>query len=71
MSENPILAFDSLRTWQAWLAKNHRASDGVWLRIYKKASGEATVTYAEALDAALGYGWIDSHKRPKDGRSWL
>jgi uncharacterized protein YdeI (YjbR/CyaY-like superfamily) len=66
-----ILAFDSLLTWQVWLARNHRTSEGVWLRIYKKASGEASVTYAEALDAALCYGWIDSLKRPKDRRSWL
>jgi uncharacterized protein YdeI (YjbR/CyaY-like superfamily) len=43
----------------------------VWLRIYKKASGTASVTYAEALDVALCYGWIDSHKRPKDAVSWL
>ena len=43
----------------------------MWLRIYKKGSGTASVTYAEALDVALCYGWIDSHKRPKDTRSWL
>jgi uncharacterized protein YdeI (YjbR/CyaY-like superfamily) len=70
-SEAPVLAFDSPRAWEAWLAKHHAGSEGVWLRIYKKASGKASVTYAEALDAALCYGWIDSHKRPKDGRSWL
>jgi len=70
-SKEPILAFDSPRGWEAWLARHHAGSEGVWLRIYKKASGKASVTYAEALDAALCYGWIDSQKRPKDGRSWL
>jgi len=67
----PILAFDSPRKWEAWLAKHHAGSDGVWLRIYKKGSGHASVTYTEALDAALCYGWIDSQKRSMDEASWL
>ena len=66
-----MLAFASQREWKAWLAKNHRRSLGIWLRIYKGASGRASVTYAEALDVALCYGWIDSQKRPKDADSWL
>jgi len=70
-NQGHILAFDSPRTWEAWLAKHHAASSGIWLRIYKKASGKASVTYTEALDAALCYGWIDSQKRPKDALSWL
>lgn len=71
ISAAPTVAFDSPRAWEAWVAKHHASSEGVWLRIYKKASGKASVTYAEALDSALCYGWIDSHKRPKDARSWL
>jgi len=67
----PILACASPRKWEAWLARNHAGSDGIWLRIYKKGSGQASVTYAEALDAALCYGWIDSQKRPMDEGSWL
>ncbi len=47
-SKEPILAFDSPRAWEAWLARHHAGSEGVWLRIYKKASGKASVTYAEA-----------------------
>jgi uncharacterized protein YdeI (YjbR/CyaY-like superfamily) len=70
-AREPILAFDSPRAWKAWLAKKPAGCTGVWLRIYKKASGTASVTYAEALDVALCYGWIDSHKRPKDAVSWL
>jgi uncharacterized protein YdeI (YjbR/CyaY-like superfamily) len=53
------------------LARKPAGSTGVWLRIYKKASGTASVTYAEALDVALCHGWIDSQKRPKDALSWL
>ncbi len=67
----PVFAFDSPRAWEAWLAKHHLDSVGVWLRIYKKDSGKASITYAEALEVALCYGWIDSQKRPQDARSWL
>lgn len=67
----PDLAFESARQWESWLAKNHTASEDVWLRIYKKASGRPSLTYAEALDGALCYGWIDSQKKAGDGESWL
>ena len=69
--EAPILVFESPRAWEAWLAKHHTDSQGVWLRIYKKAAGRRSLTYAEALERALCYGWIDSQKRPKDALSWL
>ena len=65
------MSFISPRAFRAWLAKNHRSSAGIWLRIYKKDSGVATVTYAEALDQALCYGWIDGQKQPRDQQSWL
>jgi uncharacterized protein YdeI (YjbR/CyaY-like superfamily) len=67
----PTLAFESQSAWEAWLAKHHAVSQGVWLRIYKKAAGRRSVTYAEALEGALCYGWIDSQKKPKDDFSWL
>jgi len=67
-----ILTFKSPATFRKWLEKNHAAaSDGIWLRIYKKDSAIATVTYPEALDQALCFGWIDGLKRPYDERSWL
>jgi uncharacterized protein YdeI (YjbR/CyaY-like superfamily) len=66
-----ILSFSSVSELRAWLAKNHARSDGIRLRIYKKASGMATVSYAEALDQALCYGWIDGQKLPGDKQSWL
>ncbi|HYU44283.1 MAG TPA: YdeI/OmpD-associated family protein [Vicinamibacteria bacterium] len=69
--EAPILLLDSLRAWEAWLSKHHAESRGVWLQIEKKAAGRRGLTYAEALEGALCYGWIDSQKRPQDTRSWL
>jgi uncharacterized protein YdeI (YjbR/CyaY-like superfamily) len=66
-----ILSFRSSIDFRQWLEKTHRQPDGVWLRIYKKDSGVATVTYAEALDQALCFGWIDGQKKPYDKQSWL
>ena len=65
------MSFKSSRDFRAWLAKNHSQSDGLLLRIYKKDTGVATVTYAEALDQALCFGWIDGQKKPYDKHSWL
>ena len=65
-----ILAFSSASEFRKWLAANHKNSEGIWLRIYKKDSGVATVTYAEALDEALCHGWIDGLKLKHDALSW-
>ena len=67
---NEILCFRSSSEFRAWLAKNHRQSDGIWLRIFKKDSGESTITYNEALDEALCFGWIDGQKQRHDEVSW-
>jgi uncharacterized protein YdeI (YjbR/CyaY-like superfamily) len=66
-----IMTFTSSGDFRSWFAKNHGQSDGILLRIYKKDSGVSTVTYAEALDQALCFGWIDGQKRPNDKQSWL
>jgi uncharacterized protein YdeI (YjbR/CyaY-like superfamily) len=70
-AEAPVLVFDSPSAWEAWLAKNHAESQGVWLQIFKKGADKRSVTYAQALEGALCYGWIDSQKRPQDALSWL
>ena len=61
----------SQEAWAAWLGKNHVASKGVWLRIAKKSAGVATVSYPQAVDGALCYGWIDGQKRSDDEDYWL
>src|SRR5450631_126999 len=63
--------FKSSADFRRWLEKNHARSDGIWLRIFKKASGDKSLTYAQALDQALCYGWIDGQKKPLDEQSWL
>ena len=66
-----VIAFASPRTFRDWLFKNHAKSEGIWLRIFKKDSGAESVTYAEALDQALCFGWIDGQKKPFDRESWF
>ncbi len=70
-TDAPIVAFQSQKKWEGWLAVNHARSDGIWLQFHKKASGKQTISYAEALDAALCYGWIDGQLKPYDAASWL
>jgi uncharacterized protein YdeI (YjbR/CyaY-like superfamily) len=60
--ELPILPFASGDEWDAWLAENHAGSNGLWVKIAKKASGIPTVAYPEVLDIALSYGWIDGQR---------
>ena len=70
-SEIPILSFSTQKEWHNWLDKNYTSEKGIWLRIYKKDSEIKTVNYAEALDEALCYGWIDGQKKKYDEKSWL
>lgn len=65
----PILELTRVAEWSAWLERNGAQSKGVLLRLGKKAA--RTLTYAEALDAALAWGWIDSQKRSLDAEAWL
>jgi uncharacterized protein YdeI (YjbR/CyaY-like superfamily) len=67
----PIIAFETAETFETWLEKNHDNTEGIWLKIFKKDSGEKTISYAEALDVALCYGWIDGQKQAHDERAWL
>lgn len=66
-----IVHFPSSSDFRRWLEKNYALSQGVWLRIFKKDAAEISLTYAEALDQALCYGWIDGQKKPHDSQSWL
>lgn len=70
-SAEPVLGFASADAWSEWLAAHHATSAGVLLEIGKKAGAKKRLSYAEALDAALAWGWIDSHKRRLDDDAWL
>jgi uncharacterized protein YdeI (YjbR/CyaY-like superfamily) len=63
--------FKSQAHWHAWLEKNHEEPDGVWVHFGKKGSGSATVTYDEALETALCFGWIDGQLRTHDEKTFV
>jgi uncharacterized protein YdeI (YjbR/CyaY-like superfamily) len=67
----PVIPFVPPEAWEAWLEEHHNTSEGLWLKIAKKGSGIETVSFAEALDVALCYGWIDSQADSFDERYWL
>jgi uncharacterized protein YdeI (YjbR/CyaY-like superfamily) len=69
--ELPTLLFADAAALEAWLEDNHTTADGVWLKIAKKGAPEPSVTYAEALEVALCFGWIDSQKRGLDATHFL
>lgn len=69
--ETPIKSFATAERWRAWLEKNHSRSTGLFIRFFKKALGKKTVTYAEALDDALCFGWIDGIRKAHDEISFL
>ncbi len=66
-----IVAFESAEAFQAWLGENHAVSPGIWLKLRKKSPGVVALDYAQALDVALCYGWIDGQKAGLDDQWWL
>lgn len=70
-SSPPQHLFENALAWETWLASNHSDPVGVWLQIAKKTSPTPSVTYDEALDAALCYGWIDGQRRSLDANYFL
>jgi uncharacterized protein YdeI (YjbR/CyaY-like superfamily) len=67
----PMMAFPTAAAWHEWLTEHGGTSAGVWLKTAKKGAPEPTVTYSEALDVALCFGWIDGQKGPLDDQYWL
>lgn len=65
------LTFANQEDWEAWLATNGEVVTGVWLRIAKKSARQPTLTYAQALEGAICYGWIDGQKQAESEYHWL
>ncbi len=70
-ASDAIVQFADQQAWADWLAAHHATATGLWLRLAKKGSPEGTVSYAEALEIALCYGWIDAQKRGESDHTWL
>jgi uncharacterized protein YdeI (YjbR/CyaY-like superfamily) len=71
VNDLPILPFKVQDEWYVWLEENHALFSGIWLKLAKKSSGIPTITYDEAVDTALCFGWIDSQKKGFDDQWWL
>ena len=69
--EIPVVYVADQREWNRWLEANHRSAGAVWLKLAKKGSPVPTVSYAEAIEEALCYGWIDGQIRAHDGRFYI
>lgn len=66
MTERDVLDIRSPRQWEEWLEHNHDTMTEVWLRLFNKGAGEVPVSYADAVEIALCFGWIDSLARGHD-----
>jgi len=69
--ESAPASFKSAKAFDAWLRKNHAASGGLWLKIAKKGAQEPSVTYPQAVEIALCWGWIDGQKKALDDQHYL
>jgi uncharacterized protein YdeI (YjbR/CyaY-like superfamily) len=67
----PIMTFPSRETWAAWLDEHHADSAGIWLALRKKGAAEPGVSYGDAVEVALCYGWIDGQAGKLNDHFWL
>ena len=70
-TERTTEQFAGPEEFRAWLREHHDTSAGIWMKLAKKGSGQASITYDEAVEVALTFGWIDGQARPGDGTYYL
>ncbi|MES2152261.1 MAG: YdeI/OmpD-associated family protein [Pseudomonadota bacterium] len=70
-ADDAPLHFDSQADWARWLAAHHDGSKGIWLRHARRGAPQASVSYQEALEVALCFGWIDGQKKSLDAHYWV
>src|SRR5882757_9816560 len=69
-TELPELLVDDASAWRAWLERSHDDHDGMWVVLHKKSGTVTALTYAQALDEALCFGWIDGQKAKRDEHTY-
>lgn len=69
--DDPVLPFATSADFERWLAKHHAKAKVVWIKYARKGSGEASITWTEAVDVALCYGWIDGQAKSIDTKHYL
>lgn len=67
----PVKAFATARAWERWLAKESATSEGLWIRLARPGSEIVSISYEDAVEVALCYGWIDGQKAAVDEEFWL
>lgn len=68
---SPIMLCSDQQAWENWLKEHHTETEGIWLKLAKKGAPATSISYAEALECALCYGWIDGQKASYDEQYWL
>jgi uncharacterized protein YdeI (YjbR/CyaY-like superfamily) len=68
---HPVVLFEDAAAWAAWLEQNHLSAAGIWLRIRKKSASIRALTYPEAVEEALCYGWIDGQTKSFDDSTFI
>lgn len=68
---DPPTLFKSAKAFETWLKRHHATSEGLWLKLAKRGADEPSVTYLEAVETALCWGWIDSQKKSLDEQYFL
>jgi uncharacterized protein YdeI (YjbR/CyaY-like superfamily) len=71
MKDDPVRIFRDLVQWETWLATHHDEEGGIWLKIAKKGSKKRSLSYADAVEGALCFGWIDGQARSLDDDFYL
>lgn len=70
-SETPVVCPQSSQQWRAWLQAHHTDQTSVWLVYYKKSAAQPSLSWREAVDEALCFGWIDSQAKPLDAARYM
>lgn len=71
VNDGDVAVFETAEAWEKWLLENHDSVEVAWLCIAKRGTSLRAVTYDDALDVALCYGWIDGQRKSRDERSFL
>lgn len=71
LAGRPVMAFASQPDFEAWLEANQTLTTGIWLKIAKKGSGIPTISYEQAVETCLCFGWIDGQMKAYDGNYYL
>jgi uncharacterized protein YdeI (YjbR/CyaY-like superfamily) len=71
MEEAQTIYAKDRKEWRSWLQKNHQSKDHIWLIYYKKHTGQTSITYTDAVEEAICFGWIDGQIKKIDDDRYM